>query len=473
MRTSAGCASRRGVSGWLHRWPESGPGRTCWPAMSRPAALRRHRLHLHWWEVFGTLRWAVVCRLQARRFEWGLESGIDFAVLGRKVCEQEFDVLAAIDFPGRKAPSEDAVHRAGTAADVQDWPSAAVLIAAVRRTYRDAAAGTTGHAAYLAKVAANALGIVERELTIGAAHGDEHRRSLAALGCRFRTPTGAGDPERFDRRRERRTGPSCLVDGPQPAAGGEPGVRPGRGAGAGAGVLTVDRSGRHRQIRAMVSNSSWTAAAECPETNASTCGSAAAIPPVSGAKPGAALRGLTQITRCASRDSRSICSAEQRRVGAFPAVGHDDDHRTPRQSPPAVGVQEGLDRGADPGTARGVRRQRQGPGDRRFAPPAAERFGHRMQLGGEHVGMGARPQDGRVQHPQVDPRVRLHGTRDVGQQHDLPRRRAATSATQPDRVTAGPMARRAGSGADRWTGRTGGTAPSATAGRAPPPSSCR
>ena len=138
---------------------------------------------LHWWEVLGTLRWAVVCRLQARRFELGLESGIDFAVLGRKVCEQEFDVLAAIDFPGRLAPNENPAHSIRPVDDVQDWPTADVLIAAARRAYHDAAAETSGHTAYLGKVAANALGIVERELTLGPAHRDQHRRSLAALGC--------------------------------------------------------------------------------------------------------------------------------------------------------------------------------------------------------------------------------------------------------------------------------------------------
>src|SRR5664279_696872 len=58
----------------------------------------------------------------------------------------------------------------------------------------------------------------------------------------------------------------------------------------------------------MTSSSSATAAAECPATNASTCGRAAAMPPVRGAKPGAAFRGFTQMTRYASLDSRTICS---------------------------------------------------------------------------------------------------------------------------------------------------------------------
>ena len=47
----------------------------------------------------------------------------------------------------------------------------------------------------------------------------------------------------------------------------------------------------------------------CPLTKASQYGSAAAIPPTVGVKPGAAARGLTQTIRCASRRSRAIAVA--------------------------------------------------------------------------------------------------------------------------------------------------------------------
>ncbi len=48
-----------------------------------------------WWELFGTVRWAVLCRRQAARYLSGAEPSIEFAVLGRRVCEQEYDVLLA------------------------------------------------------------------------------------------------------------------------------------------------------------------------------------------------------------------------------------------------------------------------------------------------------------------------------------------------------------------------------------------
>src|SRR5690606_35893920 len=51
---------------------------------------------LRWWEVFGTLRWTILCRLQAERFLSGADRSIEYAVLGRRVCEQEFDLLLAL-----------------------------------------------------------------------------------------------------------------------------------------------------------------------------------------------------------------------------------------------------------------------------------------------------------------------------------------------------------------------------------------
>lgn len=148
---------------------------------------------LHWWEVLGTLRWAVVCRLQARRYELGLETSIDFAMLGRKVCEQEYDLLAAIGLPGRpdtdsgvalcRVSPEHSAQGSETPDDLQDWPSASELIVAVRRALAESGGRASGRDGYLAKVADNALGVIERELQWAADHRDEHCAGLKALGC--------------------------------------------------------------------------------------------------------------------------------------------------------------------------------------------------------------------------------------------------------------------------------------------------
>lgn len=65
---------------------------------------------------------------------------------------------------------------------MQDQPSAAELVAAVRDFLtKHAMPALEGHAAFHARVAANALGIVERELTLGPAQDAAEAERLRAL----------------------------------------------------------------------------------------------------------------------------------------------------------------------------------------------------------------------------------------------------------------------------------------------------
>ncbi|MFC6887235.1 MULTISPECIES: phosphotransferase family protein [Actinomadura] len=61
-----------------------------------PAALR-------WWEMFGVARWAIICVMQARRHLSGGERSVELAALGRRVAENEADLLdmlpARLDAP--------------------------------------------------------------------------------------------------------------------------------------------------------------------------------------------------------------------------------------------------------------------------------------------------------------------------------------------------------------------------------------
>ncbi|QFG23501.1 phosphotransferase family protein [Actinomadura sp. WMMB 499] len=139
---------------------------------------------LHWWEVYGTLRWTVLCRHQAERYLSGADPSIEYAVLGRKVCEQEHDLLLAL---GLAEPvtvpdplgSEDGT---GAAAPPHDRPSGPALLEAVERFVLEA-----DHAddrlRFHARVAASALRIARRELLLGDAHREAHAARLAPLGC--------------------------------------------------------------------------------------------------------------------------------------------------------------------------------------------------------------------------------------------------------------------------------------------------
>lgn len=51
---------------------------------------------VRWWETFGTLRWGVICIAQAHRHLSGAVRSVELAALGRRVCEQEHDLLALL-----------------------------------------------------------------------------------------------------------------------------------------------------------------------------------------------------------------------------------------------------------------------------------------------------------------------------------------------------------------------------------------
>jgi aminoglycoside phosphotransferase (APT) family kinase protein len=48
---------------------------------------------LRWWLVLGTLRWGVICQRQAHRHLSGQNRSVELAVIGRRVCENEWDLL--------------------------------------------------------------------------------------------------------------------------------------------------------------------------------------------------------------------------------------------------------------------------------------------------------------------------------------------------------------------------------------------
>ncbi|MET8471875.1 phosphotransferase family protein [Streptomyces sp. NPDC006422] len=137
---------------------------------------------LRWWETYGTLRWAVLCRMQAERFLSGAEQSVEYAVLGRKVCEQEHDVLLALGVT-EPAPVPDVLaDRTDTAAaPPHDPPGADALLRAVQGFLAEEPADDPRRR-FLAKVAANAVAVARREALLGPTHAEAHARRLAAVG---------------------------------------------------------------------------------------------------------------------------------------------------------------------------------------------------------------------------------------------------------------------------------------------------
>jgi aminoglycoside phosphotransferase (APT) family kinase protein len=52
---------------------------------------------VHWWEVLGTWKWAIMCILQASVHLNGTARSHELAAIGRRVCENELDLLNSLE----------------------------------------------------------------------------------------------------------------------------------------------------------------------------------------------------------------------------------------------------------------------------------------------------------------------------------------------------------------------------------------
>src|SRR5215469_8080317 len=133
---------------------------------------------LRWWEIFGTLRWGAICMEQAQAHLSGAHRSVELAAVGRRVCEQEWDLLlllepAAAAQAAARRPQVTGAPRPSPAPHGR--PTASELLDAVREFLTaQVMPATTGQTAFHARVAANVLGIVARELELGPISPDTH-----------------------------------------------------------------------------------------------------------------------------------------------------------------------------------------------------------------------------------------------------------------------------------------------------------
>ncbi len=52
---------------------------------------------VHFWEVFGTLKWGIICMFQAYKHLSGLIDSFEHMAIGRRACETEIDLLQLIE----------------------------------------------------------------------------------------------------------------------------------------------------------------------------------------------------------------------------------------------------------------------------------------------------------------------------------------------------------------------------------------
>lgn len=136
---------------------------------------------VRWWQIHRTAWWALHCREMAERHLSGAVPSVELAAIGRRVAEQEHDLLLALGVPAEGTLPEVVPPRS----DLHGRPSSADLVDAIATFLReDVRAVADDRVGYLARVAANVLDGVGRELALGPDQERRHRERLAALGHR-------------------------------------------------------------------------------------------------------------------------------------------------------------------------------------------------------------------------------------------------------------------------------------------------
>ena len=141
---------------------------------------------VHWWVVAGTLMWGVMCVTQANAHTSGALQSVELAAIGRRIAEQEHDLLTLMGAPPATSIKVDAVAStamASASGDEVGFPSSRHLLDAVRGYLeRDVMAATDGRIAFHARVAQNVLGIVEREIALRPRLEAAQRDAASLLG---------------------------------------------------------------------------------------------------------------------------------------------------------------------------------------------------------------------------------------------------------------------------------------------------
>lgn len=158
---------------------------------------------VRWWEMLGTLMWGVMCALQASAHINGAIRSVELAAIGRRVAEQEHDLLDLLGVPRSKPPMMPAREPIGLAAARVAGPGEAVAVAALPhdtfgllgvptaaglaealREYleRDVMTSTTGRVQFHSRVAVNVAAMLERELVLSPQIIRAHTDGLMLFG---------------------------------------------------------------------------------------------------------------------------------------------------------------------------------------------------------------------------------------------------------------------------------------------------
>ncbi|HZB42723.1 MAG TPA: phosphotransferase family protein [Ilumatobacter sp.] len=143
-----------------------------------------------WWLVFNSLKWGVICEWQAAAHLTGAQRSVELAAIGRRVAEQEWDLLELLDPEACRRALERAQSRGFDVAPPEDVgvygrPTATELLEAAREFVTDEVMPATresGAVQFHSRVAAHVLAMVARQVRLAPGQSVRHRAALDALG---------------------------------------------------------------------------------------------------------------------------------------------------------------------------------------------------------------------------------------------------------------------------------------------------
>lgn len=132
---------------------------------------------VRYWEVFGSFWWAVGCLKMADHWRNGPDPSVERPGIARRSSECQVDCVNLL-IPG---PVELVEGVGAASCSTLDMPTVEEMTVSVRDFLRnDVMAATEGRTSFMARVAANSLDIVLRELDLGPPHLAGERRRLQA-----------------------------------------------------------------------------------------------------------------------------------------------------------------------------------------------------------------------------------------------------------------------------------------------------
>lgn len=134
------------------------------------------RDEVRYWQVFGSFWWAMTTLRMAHSWRTGENPSLERPVIGRRSSEAQMDCVNLL-LPGEFSlpPINDDL------ADGCQLPMPAELLESVRGFLQEEVAGGNNHTGFMARVAANSLGIAQREMLYGPALAEAEAERLRLL----------------------------------------------------------------------------------------------------------------------------------------------------------------------------------------------------------------------------------------------------------------------------------------------------